>query len=241
MIMTTVSSTPIRRAAIASSATCDPRRGYFSAALNYVQTSHTGEHNSANLPREAPFHPLQRIAATRRSDRGTAIYQSRIGRQATIESLLRYWGRDFDRRLAEPQPDPLSQFKAETEIAVPVHETPIVFVVDDDVSVRESLESLVRSAGWRSETFKSAQEFLSRPRVLCPSCLVLDVTLPDLNGLELQKWVAVERPDMPIIFITGHGDVPMTVQAMKGGALEFLTKPFRGPRTAERHRPSLGA
>jgi FixJ family two-component response regulator len=91
---------------------------------------------------------------------------------------------------------------------------PIVFVVDDDVSVRESLEALIRCEGWRAETFASAQEFLTRPRVLAPSCLVLDVSLPDLNGLDLQKRVASDRTDMPIIFITGYGDVPMTVQAM---------------------------
>ena len=101
-----------------------------------------------------------------------------------------------------------------------------VFVVDDDVSVRESLESLIRFAGWHPETFASAQEFIARPRVLAPSCLVLDVALPDLNGLDLQKRIAVDRIDMPIIFITGYGDVPMTVQAMKAGAVEFLTKPF---------------
>jgi FixJ family two-component response regulator len=106
------------------------------------------------------------------------------------------------------------------------HATPIVFVVDDDVSVRESLEILIDCEGWKAETFASAQEFLARPRVRVPSCLVLDVTLPDLNGLELQKRVATERVDMPIIFITGYGDVPMTVQAMKAGAVEFLTKPF---------------
>lgn len=104
--------------------------------------------------------------------------------------------------------------------------TPIVFIVDDDVSVRESLELLIRNEGWQPETFASAQEFLNRPRALVPSCLVLDVSLPGLNGLELQKRVAVERADMPIIFITGHGDVPMSVQAMKAGAVEFLTKPF---------------
>jgi FixJ family two-component response regulator len=103
---------------------------------------------------------------------------------------------------------------------------PIVFVVDDDVSVRESLEALIRSAGWQSETFASAEEFLSRPRVLAPSCLVLDVSLPDLNGLDLQKRVTADRIDMPIIFITAYGDVPMSVQAMKAGAVEFLTKPF---------------
>jgi len=103
---------------------------------------------------------------------------------------------------------------------------PIVFVVDDDVSVRESLELLIRCQGWRPETFSSAQEFLDYPRALVPSCLVLDVSLPGLNGLDLQKLVAGERTAMPIIFITGHGDVPMTVQAMKAGAVEFLTKPF---------------
>ena len=103
---------------------------------------------------------------------------------------------------------------------------PTVFIVDDDISVRESLELLIRHAGWQPETFESAQEFLSRPRVLAPSCLVLDVRLPGLNGLDVQKRVSAERPDMPIIFITGHGDVPMTVQAMKAGAVEFLTKPF---------------
>jgi FixJ family two-component response regulator len=101
-----------------------------------------------------------------------------------------------------------------------------VFVVDDDVSVRESLESLIRSAGWRPETFASADEFLARPRVRVPSCLVLDVSLPGLNGLDLQKSIAGQRADMPIIFITGYGDVPMTVRAMKAGAVEFLTKPF---------------
>jgi FixJ family two-component response regulator len=105
-------------------------------------------------------------------------------------------------------------------------EKPIVFVVDDDVSVRESLELLIDFAGWKPETFASAEEFLARPRSLTPSCLVLDVSLPDLNGLELQKLIASDRIDMPIIFITGHGDVPMTVQAMKAGAVEFLTKPF---------------
>ena len=104
--------------------------------------------------------------------------------------------------------------------------TAVVFVVDDDISVRESLASLIRFAGWQPQTFASAQEFLSRPRVFLPSCLVLDVTLPDLNGLDLQKRIASHRKDMPIIFITGHGDVPMTVRAMKAGAVEFLTKPY---------------
>jgi FixJ family two-component response regulator len=105
-------------------------------------------------------------------------------------------------------------------------DTPIVFVVDDDISVRESLESLIRFAGWQPQTFASAEEFLSRPRIFVPSCLLLDVALPCLNGLELQKRIASDRVDMPIIFITGHGDVPMTVRAMKAGAVEFLTKPY---------------
>jgi FixJ family two-component response regulator len=106
------------------------------------------------------------------------------------------------------------------------HATPTVFVVDDDVSVRKSLELLIASAGWRPELCASAQEFLAQPRDDGPSCMVLDVDLPDLNGLDLQKRIAAERPDMPIIFITGYGDVPMTVKAMKAGAVEFLTKPF---------------
>jgi FixJ family two-component response regulator len=91
--------------------------------------------------------------------------------------------------------------------------------------VRESLELLILSAGWRPETFESAEEFLERSRIDCPSCLVLDVTLPNLTGLDLQKRI-IDRTDMPIIFITGYGDVPTTVQAMKAGAVEFLTKPF---------------
>lgn len=103
---------------------------------------------------------------------------------------------------------------------------PVVFVVDDDISVRESLELLIRNEGWEVESFASAQDFLARPRLLVPNCLVLDVSLPGLNGLELQQRVAVERSEMPIIFITGHGDIPITVQAMKAGAVEFLTKPF---------------
>jgi FixJ family two-component response regulator len=104
--------------------------------------------------------------------------------------------------------------------------TPIVFVVDDDISVRESLEALIGFVGLQVETFASAEEFLARPRPLAPSCMVLDVSLPDLSGLDLQKLIGQDRVDMPIIFITGHGDVPMTVQAMKAGAVEFLTKPF---------------
>ena len=102
----------------------------------------------------------------------------------------------------------------------------IVFVVDDDMSVRESLESLIKSVGWFAELFESGQDFLARPRVTVPCCLLLDVSLPGLSGLELQ-WQIAERTEMPIIFISGHGDVPMTVQAMKAGALEFLTKPLK--------------
>ena len=111
-------------------------------------------------------------------------------------------------------------------IMTPSNATPVVFVVDDDVSVRESLELLIRTAGWRVDTFSSGQEFLARPRPTVPCCLVLDVSLPGLNGLELQERIARERSEMPIVFITGHGDVPMTVRAMKAGAIEFLTKPF---------------
>jgi FixJ family two-component response regulator len=124
---------------------------------------------------------------------------------------------------------------------------PMVFVVDDDVSVRESLELLIHTAGWQPETFASASAFLARPREQVPSCLVLDVSLPDLNGLELQTRIAGDRLDMPIIFITGYGDVPMTVKAMKAGAVEFLTKPFSDDvllnaiaAALERSRTALG-
>ena len=102
----------------------------------------------------------------------------------------------------------------------------MVFVVDDDVSVREALESLVRSAGFEVETFASAQGFLDHRKADKPSCLVLDVRLPGLSGLDLQKRIIEANREIPIIFITGHGDVPTSVRAMKAGAVEFLTKPF---------------
>jgi FixJ family two-component response regulator len=104
--------------------------------------------------------------------------------------------------------------------------TPIIYIVDDDISIRESLESLVCSVGWRPELFVCAEDFLSYPRRPAPGCLILDISLPDLNGLELQKRIGANRTELPIIFITGFGDIPMTVQAMKAGAIEFLTKPF---------------
>jgi FixJ family two-component response regulator len=113
-----------------------------------------------------------------------------------------------------------------TEVLTMLDATPIVFVVDDDISVRESLELLIKSAGWQPETFASGQDFLAHPRAVAPCCLLLDVTLPGVNGLEVQRQL-VERTEMPIIFITGHGDVPMSVQAMKSGAVEFLTKPLK--------------
>ena len=122
----------------------------------------------------------------------------------------------------------------------------MVFVVDDDISVRESLELLIQNEGWQPKTFESAKEFLDYRCSLIPSCLVLDLSLPGLNGLELQKRVTVERAEIPIIFITGHGDIPKTVEAMKGGAVEFLTKPFNDEvlltairRALERSRRAL--
>ena len=122
--------------------------------------------------------------------------------------------------------NPASTFNQELKASCMPSAVPIVFVVDDDVSVRKSLGLLIQSAGCRPETFASAEEFLSRPRVLTPSCLVLEVTLAVLNGLDLQQRIAADRVDMPIIFITGQGDVPTTVRAMKAGAAEFLTKPL---------------
>ena len=125
--------------------------------------------------------------------------------------------------------------------------SPVVFVVDDDVSVRESLGSLIRCVGWQTETFESAHAFLARPRHLAPGCLVLDVHLPDLSGMDVQQRIKGDRNYMPIIFITGDGNVPTTVQAMKAGAVEFLTKPIcddallEAIRSAiERSRAALG-
>src|SRR3984957_4298579 len=115
----------------------------------------------------------------------------------------------------------------------------VVFVVDDDISIRESLELLIHAAGWRPELFASAQAFLDHPLVAVPHCLVLDISLPGLDGLELQKRVLAVRPELPIIFITGHGDVPKSVQAMKAGAVEFLTKPFSDAVLIEAIRSSL--
>jgi FixJ family two-component response regulator len=102
----------------------------------------------------------------------------------------------------------------------------VIAIVDDDLSVREGLESLVRSAGWRAKTFASAQEFLAHPRAEAPSCLILDLQLPGLSGLDLQKRMAEAELEIPIVFLTGHGNIPASVQAMKAGAVEFLTKPF---------------
>lgn len=104
---------------------------------------------------------------------------------------------------------------------------PIVFVVDDDLAIREALSSLIRSVGFRVDTFTSAADFLQHPMPATPSCLVLDVRLPGLSGMDLQRELKTNARQMPIIFITGHGDIPMSVQAMKAGAVEFLPKPFR--------------
>lgn len=122
--------------------------------------------------------------------------------------------------------EPANAAHQESGASLMLDSTPVVFIVDDDVSVRESLELLIQTEGWQTQMFASAEEFLARPRVSAPSCLVLDVNLPDLNGLDLQRRMAGDRMHMPIIFITGFGDIPMTVQAMKAGAIEFLTKPF---------------
>ena len=122
--------------------------------------------------------------------------------------------------------NPIAAWDSEVTDKQLAHTLPVVFIVDDDISVRESLELLIRCEGWQPKTFVSAQEFLAAARARVPSCLLLDLSLPDLNGLELQKRVAAERVALPIIFITGYGDVPTTVKAMKAGAIEFLTKPL---------------
>ena len=131
--------------------------------------------------------------------------------------------------------------------SAPAEIAPVVFVVDDDISVRESLEALISFEGWRVETFASAEEFLARQQAHEPNCMILDVSLPELSGLDLQQVLA-DRHEMPIIFITGHGDIPMTVQAMKAGAVEFLTKPINDEalltairNAIERSRTALGS
>ena len=117
---------------------------------------------------------------------------------------------------------------------------PIVFVVDDDISIRESLEALIHHEGWQAAIFDSAREFLSHQRAPIPSCLILDVNLPDLNGLDLQERLLSDRMNMPIIFLTGYGDVPMSVRAMKAGAAEFLTKPFDDTVLLDAIRSAIG-
>src|SRR5688500_8239938 len=154
-----------------------------------------------------PGGPGRHLADVVPAPRGRLVARAHVGREVLFPRRQQGLRADAAMSPATPQ------------------ETPTVFVVDDDISVRESLELLLGFAGWRPETFASAQAFLARPRVSTPSCLVLDVSLPDLNGLDLQELVA-DRTDMPVIFITGHGDIPMTVRAMKAGAAEFLTKPF---------------
>lgn len=113
-----------------------------------------------------------------------------------------------------------------TEVRTMTAMTPVVYIVDDDLSVRESVAYLLEDAGWRAETFSSALEFLGRPTAQRPCCLILDVGLPDLNGLEVQQRLSSAHAQIPVIFITGRGDIPTTVRAMKAGAAEFLTKPF---------------
>jgi len=150
-----------------------------------------------------------------------------VGRQSTSSPHIAGVVPTLGGRLGAKRDDLFRHCQAGLGLAsTPPQDTPTVFVIDDDVTVRESLKLLITFAGWRPETFGSAQEFLARPRALVPSCLVLEVSLPDVNGLELQERVAADRVEMPIIFITGKGDIPMTVRAMKAGALEFMTKPF---------------
>jgi FixJ family two-component response regulator len=118
-------------------------------------------------------------------------------------------------------------------------DAPKVFVIDDDAAMREAIQGLLKSAGLRSETFGAAEEFLRNKRPEGPSCLVLDVSLPGINGLDFQRQLADAGIQIPIIFITGHGDIPMTVKAMKSGAVEFLTKPFQDQALLDAVRQAL--
>ena len=180
------------------------------AALGHAQTAHAGGGAVMAVPKEGAAHLHQSNVGTQRSDHEIVTPQTGNLRQTTMGSLPRYRARS-----EEP-----------ARSSAPAHGAPTVFVVDEDASVRESITLLVLGAGWRAETYGSAGEFLRRPPWLVPSCLVLEASLPDLCGLELQKRLAVDRPDTPIIFIARRSDIATTVQAMKGGALEFLTRPF---------------
>jgi len=128
--------------------------------------------------------------------------------------------------VVQRSPEPSTRADPQSRLPIVGQTTPIVFVVDDDPSVCQALELLIQSAGWQAETFATAQQFLDSRWPESPRCLVLDVQLPGLNGLELQQRINADRPGTPIVFITGHGDVPTTVRAMKGGAVDVLTKPF---------------
>lgn len=130
-------------------------------------------------------------------------------------------------------------FRQELMLPATPHNKPVVFVIDDEISVRESVGRLIRSEGWQAEIFGSAREFLACPRADVASCLILDLFLPELNGLELQQKLAVERPELPIVFVTGGGDIPTSVLAMKRGAVEFLTKPFDADVLLEAVREGL--
>jgi FixJ family two-component response regulator len=164
---------------------------------------------------------MSQVSSFNSSTRGLARYNA----ETVPASSERFIAKSHDRRADLFRPERLGIHAGSAVSTATSQDKPTVYVVDDDVSVRESLELLLRFEGWRPEVFASAREFLARPRTLTPSCLVLDVSLPDLSGLELQGLLT-DRTDMPIIFITGHVDIPMTVRAIKAGAVEFLTKPF---------------
>jgi FixJ family two-component response regulator len=170
----------------------------------------------------------------------------RFGKQGA-SGIVVHGARSFASRKPATSPPLMGAVDNRLTAAPMTYGKSVVFVVDDDISVRESLEPLIRVGGWQPEVFASAQAFLARPREIAASCLVLDVNLPELNGLDLQRQIAGERIEMPIIFLSGYADVPMTVQAMKGGAVEFLTKPFNDEvllmairNAIERSRAMLG-
>jgi len=183
-----------------------------------MRTGPSGSVTCANLVQ--PSRHESDVSGERARARGSLLDRHALLQEIDHQASRRNGSRDIVRTVEFPS-------GAGSRGSATAEPTPVVFVVDDDVSVRESLELLIRAEGWRPETFGSAREFLSHPRVLAPGCLILDVHLPDLSGLDLQESVAVERIDLPIILITGYGDVPMAVRAMKAGAVEVLTKPFQ--------------
>jgi FixJ family two-component response regulator len=207
-----------------------PHLGRCNAGYDRTGTASRVDAPAAVCARDLHYgHSGRGIASPPDGGRGCGVSDQACQRAGTHRSASDGASRELARRkliVSRRIPMNINALRTSSRSLPVQHATPIVFVVDDDPSVREALESMILQAGWLAKVFATAHEFLEQPRAMVPSCLVLDVTLPGLSGLELQSLIAGDRIDLPIIFITGHADVPMTVKAMKAGAVEFFTKPI---------------